>query len=115
MMKRISRDIISGAVTSIPLILFGVLVSYVVLNDKETLDLTLFILGAIPIVLFLPGVFSKSASGALHTPKVIFRKVDTLEKKDISNQENTADDSKFVTPFSLVTAGVITWLVGVIV
>lgn len=44
--------------------------------------------GTIPIVVFLPSVFSQSKSGALDTPKVIFRKVETLGKKEKQETES---------------------------
>jgi hypothetical protein len=62
------------------------------------------VLGAIPIVVFLPSVFSQSRSGALHTPKVIFRKVDTLEKKERKGPAN------IFPALSYILAGVLTWI-----
>lgn len=110
MIKRIFETICFGSIISIPIIVLGALVSNVILGDKNTLDMTLFILGAIPIVIFLPSIFSKSRSGALHTPKVIFRKVDTLKKRGESKQSDIGGQTKIFTPFALVFAGLITWL-----
>lgn len=68
-------------------------------------------LGTIPIVIFLPSVFSKSKSvfsrpisGDIHNPKVIFRKVDSLEKKEKQRAES------IVPVLSYVLAGVIIWI-----
>ncbi len=99
--------------TSILLIVIGFLIANHIIGDPKTLDVTLFILGATPIVIFLPSVFSSSTSGALHTPKVIFRKVDTLERKE-ANSEDTGVKISFSSPLSLVLAGLITWLVGLL-
>ncbi len=79
------NNIINCLARSIPLaaliIIVGYLIVFFILKNPQKTDFTLFVLGAIPIVIFLPSVFSQSKSGALHTPKVIFRKVETLEKK----------------------------------
>jgi len=57
-----------------------------------------FALGAIPIVVFLPSVFSQSKSGALHTPKVIFRKVETLGKKEKQETESIFPALSYLNP-----------------
>lgn len=88
------------------LILTGYLISYVFWANPQQLDLVLFAAGAIPIVIFLPAVFSQSKSGALHTPKVIFRKVETLDKRE--NRET----EKLFPALSYVFAGGLTWLFG---
>jgi hypothetical protein len=67
------------------------------------------VLGAIPIVIFLPSVFSQSKSGALHTPNVIFRKVETLEKKEKQEAEN------ILPALSYVLAGVIIWIFSFVI
>lgn len=95
-------------VRSLPLTFFfvlsGYLISHVILNNPQLLDFILFIIGAIPIVIFLPSVFSQSRSGAIHTPKVIFRKVETLVKR-----ERKEIESNFPA-LSYVFAGALTWL-----
>ena len=104
------RDLINCFVRSIPLTVLiiglGYLIVLFLLKDIQKLDFTLFALGAIPIILFLPSVFSQSRSGALHTPKVIFRKVGTLEKRDKKKTEN------IFPALSYVFAGALTWLFG---
>ncbi len=113
MVQKLFGYIIKGILISIVLIIIGLLITHFILENPSSTDLTLFILGAIPIVLFLPSVLSGSTSGALHTPKVIYRKVDTLERKDIKNFSNDEKIS-FASPPSLVIAGLITWLAGFI-
>lgn len=84
-------------------------ITYYILNSPQKLDFTIFALGAIPIIIFLPSVFSQSKSGALHTPKVIFRKVDTLEKKENKKTES------YLPALSYVLAGAIAWLFGLFI
>lgn len=105
-------NIIYGAIISIALIIIGLLISYVIIGDRTKIDLTLFILGGIPIIFFLPGVFSSSQSGSLHTPKVFFRKVGTLEQSHASERSTTAEKNKFISPAAIVLAGLFTWLIG---
>ena len=61
-----------GILISIVLIIIGLLIVNFIIKNPNSTDITLFILGAIPMVIFLPGVLGSSTSGALHTPKVIF-------------------------------------------
>lgn len=110
-MKRVGiimNKIINCLVRSIPLAALIIIVAYLIvffiLKNPQKTDFTLFVLGAIPIVIFLPSVFSQSKSGALHTPKVIFRKVATLEKKEQRKTEN------IFPALSYVLAGIITWI-----
>ncbi|WP_419174760.1 hypothetical protein [Desulfosediminicola sp.] len=102
------KNIILCLLRSIPLsaliIGFGYLYVFLIIQNPEKLDFTLFVLGSIPIVIFLPSVFSQSKSGCLHTPKVIFRKVDTLEKRGEGKTES------LFPALSYVLAGIITWL-----
>lgn len=87
----------------------GYLIAYYLLKNPQNLDLALFVLGAIPMVIFLPSVFSQSKSGALHTPKVIFRKVNTLEKKEKVEPED------IFPALSYVLSGVLTWTFSLII
>ncbi|WP_136810757.1 hypothetical protein [Desulfosediminicola flagellatus] len=102
------KNIIGCLVRSIPiaaaLISIGYFIVFFILKNTHQLDFTLFVLGAIPIVIFLPSVFSQSKSGALHTPKVIFRKVETLKSKEKHENEN------IFPALSYVLAGVIIWI-----
>lgn len=102
------KHILTNLARSIPLALIIICLSYLfvhfILKDPRKLDFILFTFGAVPIVIFLPSVFSQSKSGALHTPKVIFRKANTLERK-----ENKETDNIFPA-LSYVLAGILTWL-----
>jgi hypothetical protein len=108
-MKKILDCLVRSIPLSIIIIGIGYLIVFIILENKQNLELTLFALGAIPIVIFLPSVFSQSKSGALHTPKVIFRKVDTLEKKESKGTES------IFPALSYILAGVLTWIFSGIV
>jgi len=101
-----------GGIIAIPLIALAVLISRILIGNINSLDFTLFVIGAIPVVVFLPSVFSSSKSGALHTPKVVFRKVETLERRGHKDGRSGKESSNFFSPVSMVLAGLITWLVG---
>jgi hypothetical protein len=107
------KNIFSCFLRSLPLAVITIGIGYLavhfILQDLQKLDVTLFVLGSIPIVLFLPSVFGQSKSGALHTPKVIFRKVETLERKDKKEAES------IFPALTNVIAGVLVWLYGWIV
>lgn len=107
------NKIIGCLARSIPiatlLIIIGYIIVFFILNNPQKIDITLFVLGTIPIVIFLPSVFSQSKSGALHTPKVIFRKVETLEKK-----EKQATES-ILPALSYVLAGAIIWIFSLVI
>lgn len=108
MIKKSSSILISAATISVPLILIAFVISYFV---KYPLGTILFIIGAIPIVIFSPGLFSSSTSGAIHTPKVVYRFVNTLTPNKKTSQ---GDDSrsKFDDSLSWVLAGLILWIVS---
>ncbi len=107
------NKIISSLVRGIPLaaliICLGYLIVFFIVKNPQYLDFTLFVLGSIPVVIFLPSVFSQSKSGALHTPKVIFRKVETLERTGPQKAES------IFPALSYVFAGFITWAFSLIV
>jgi hypothetical protein len=108
-MKKILDCLVRSIPLSIIIIVVGYLIVFIFLKNKQKLDLTLFVLGAIPIIIFLPNVFSQSKSGALHTPKVIFRKVDTLKKKESKGPEN------IFPALSYIFAGILTWIFSLVV
>ena len=105
MIKKSSNVLISAASISAPLILIAFVISYFV---KYPLGTILFIIGAIPIIVFIPGVFSSSTSGAIHTPKVVYRFVNTLTPGKKTSQ---GDDSKSAS-LSWVIAGLILWVIS---
>lgn len=111
MIKKSFEYVIKSITVSILLVVIGFLIAHFIVASPKSTDLTLFILGAVPIVLFLPSIFSNSTSGGLHTPKVMFRKVDTLEKNDAKNRSKE-DKVSFMSPHSLMIAGLLTWLAG---
>ena len=102
-MKNIIDCLIRGILIASIIIGIGYLIVHLLFDDPQKLDLILFILGAIPIIIFLPSVFSQSKIG-LHSPKVFFRRVDTLEKRV------EKDNEKQFPALSYVFAGVLTWL-----
>ena len=108
-MKNIINVFVRSLFIAAVIIGIGYLAVHLFFQDTQKLDITLFILGAIPIVFFLPSVFGQSKSGAIHTPKVIFRKVNTLERKGKKQVES------IFPALSYVIAGVITWLYSWIV
>jgi len=114
------NKVIGCLVRSIPLaaliISIGYLIVFFILKNPQKIEFTLFVLGAIPIIIFLPSVFSQSKSvfsrpisGDIHNPKVIFRKVDTLEKKEKQIAES------IVPALSYVLAGVIIWVFSLVI
>lgn len=106
MLLKIIKIVITAVISSVPLLLVGVLISFLVNDSQKSLDFILFVIGAIPIALFSPGVFSSSKSGALHTPVVIYRLVGTLKpgKKHTSDRGMGAG---FTSSLNLVLAGAI--------
>ena len=112
MTGRAAKIIISAILSSILLLLIGLLVSLVLSNAQKSLGLIYFIIGAIPLVIFLPGLFGGRKSGAIHTPKVIYRFVNTLGSG--SKASGSGEDSKadFNASLSWVLAGLIVWVVS---
>jgi hypothetical protein len=71
------------------------------------------VIGAIPIFFYLPCLFTRSTSGSIHTPKVIYRLVGTLDKKKKNLQNGTTTgQANVVSSLSIVLAGVILWAVS---
>jgi hypothetical protein len=103
-MKNIIGCLVRSILIAVILISLGYFIAFFILKSPQKLDFTLFALGSIPIVIFLPSVFSQSKSGALHTPNVIFRKVETLERKEKQKSEN------IFPALSYVLAGVLIWV-----
>ena len=112
MIGKIFKILISAALSSLLLIIVGYLVSFLFSDSQKSLGLILFVVGAIPMVIFLPGLFGGGKSGAIHTPKVIYRVVNTLSPHNKSSQ--TGDDSRanFNASLNWVLAGVIVWIVS---
>ncbi len=116
MIKKSSNVLISASTISVPLILIAFVISYFV---KYPLGTILFIIGAIPIVIFSPGLFSSSTtvftrltSGDIHNPKVVFyRCLDALTPNKKTSQSDDSR-SRFNDSLSWVIAGLILWIVS---
>lgn len=112
MITKTLKVVIIAAITSLPLLILGLIISFFFTESLESLSFILFVIGAIPIVLFSPGLFSRSTSGAIHTPKVIFRLVDNLKPKKETESEGNDPESHFRSSLNLVLAGFILWIIS---
>ena len=104
---------IFAAISSIPLIVAGLLISRFMVGPQQPADSTLFIVGAIPIILFLPGLFSHASSGVLHTPRVVYRMLDTLSRK-LGHHPDPVPNELTVS-LAMVMAGLMVWLIGAVI
>ena len=111
MSGRALKIIITAGLTSLILIVMGLLASFFLSDTEKSLGLILFVIGAIPLVIFSPGLLGGGKSGAVHTPKVIYRFVNTLtpDRKTSSGDQSSAD---FDASLSWVLAGLIVWVVS---
>jgi hypothetical protein len=131
------KILFTAILIALPLLLLSYAISYFI-KDSTKSDLILFLVGAILIVSFGPGIFTRSTSGALHTPKVIWRLVGSSNQNEdgshsgallptpqiiyrlvgSSNQnknesQNGVDQkTSFAASLSLVLSGVILWAVS---
>jgi hypothetical protein len=112
MTGRAAKIIISAILSSLLLLLIGLLVSLVVSRLKDSLGLVYFIIGGIPLVIFSPGLFGGGKSGAIHTPKVIYRFVNTLGPGPKASQPGEDSNADFNASLSWVLAGLIVWAVS---
>jgi len=112
MIEKVFKILFFAVLSSLPLLLIGYILSRFFAKSTESLGIILFIIGAIPLVLFSPGLFSGSTSGAIHTPKVIYRLVDTLtpHNKRYSNSEDPKSNFNF--SLNWVLAGLLLWIVS---
>ena len=111
MSGRALRIIITAALTSLALIVIGLLVSFILTDAEKSLGLILFVIGAIPLVIFSPGLLGGGKSGAVHTPKVIYRFVNTLTP-DRKTSSGAQSSTEFDASLSWVLAGLIVWVVS---
>ena len=125
---------------ALPLLLLSYAISYFARDSTISPNLILFIVGAIPIVSFFPGLLARSTSGALRTPKVIWRLVGSSNQNEngshsgalfipqviyrligsahqIKNEPHSglAKKANFASSLSLVLSGVILWAVSFLV
>ena len=112
MTGRAAKIIISAIISSLVLLLIGLLVSFVFANSQKSLGLIYFIIGAIPLVIFSPGLFGGGKSGAIHTPKVIYRFVNTLGPGPKASQSGEDSNADFNASLSWILAGLIVWVVS---
>ena len=112
MTGRAIRIIISAVLSSLLLIAIALLISFIFSDSQKSPGLIFFIVGAIPLVIFSPGLFGGGKSGAIHTPKVVYRFVNTLapDKKRSSDGDDSQAD--FNASLSWVLAGLIVWAVS---
>lgn len=106
------KVVFTAILISLPLFVISVAISYFFTSSMKTLGFVLFVIGAIPVFLYSPSLFSKSTSGSLHTPKVIYRLVGTLDRKE--NQSHNIDErrSHITSSLSIILSGVILWIVS---
>ena len=129
------RILFTSILIALPLLLLSYAISYFIKDSTKSLDLILVIVGAIPIVLFVSEIFTRSTSGALHTPKVIwrlvgssnqnedgthsgailptpqiiYRLVGSTNQKKNESQNGVDQKTSFAASLSLLLSGVILW------
>jgi len=112
MTGRAVKIIISAVLSSLLLLLAGLLISFIFSNSQKSLGLIYFIVGALPLVIFAPGLFGGGKSGAIHTPKVIYRFVNTLGPAKKTSQSGDDSSANFNASLSWVLAGLIVWVIS---
>ena len=112
MIGKTVRILIFVALASLVLIAVGLLVSYLFAESQNSLGLIFFVIGAIPLVIFLPGLLGGGKSGAIHTPKVFYRLVNTLSPDNKSYQDGDESRANFNASLIWVLAGAIVWVVS---
>jgi hypothetical protein len=106
---------LTAVLISLPLFVISFVISYFFTSSIKTLGFVLFVIGAIAVFFYLPGLFSKSTSGALHTPKVIYRLVGTLDRKESNTQDSDERRSHIASTLSIILAGIILWIVSFLI
>lgn len=109
MISKIAKTILSSVILALVLLLTGLMISFFINSQHSHLSTILFIIGGIVIVIFSPGLFRSSSSGALHTPVVVYRLVNTLSRRGDGGKSDANTFSHFFSSLSLVLAGVILW------
>ena len=108
-MIKILKILLATVISSLLFLVLGFIISSVIDSPKGSLGTVLFIIGGVLIVFFSPGLFSNSSSGALHTPVVVYRLVNTVSKKSNKDMNSDGALSYFFSSLSLVLAGVMLW------
>lgn len=112
MIKRMVKALLSAGLLAVLLVVIGLFISYIFIGSLKYLSIILFVLGAIPIVVFSSGIFGRSASGAVHTPKVIYRVVATLTPKKYSSYDTAEAISNLSSTLTWIITGMIVWLIS---
>ena len=112
MIKRILKSLLFASLFAVFLLVTGLFISYVFIGSLNYLSIILFVLGAIPIVVFSSGLLSRSRSGAVHTPKIIYRFIGPLTPKKDSSQDSGEAISNFTSTLNWIIAGGIVWLIS---
>ena len=132
------KILFTAILIALPLLLLSYAISYFIKDSAISLDLILFIVGAILIVVFGSEIFTRSTSGALHTPRVIWRLVGSSNQNEdgshsgallpmpqiiyrlvgSSNQNKNETQSgvdpqtSYAASLSLILSGIILWAVS---
>ncbi len=131
------KILFTAILIALPLLLLSYAISYFIKDSTKSIDLILFIVGAIPIVSFGSGIFIRltnvalhtpiaiwrlvgfsnqkedgSHSGALLTPKVIYRLVGSSNQNKNESQSGVDKKTNFAASLSLVLSGVILWAIS---
>ena len=113
MFKLVLKILTTALLASALLIALTLFISHYLMSRADSVELVSFIVGGFPIVIFLPGVFSKAASGALHTPRVIFRKAESPGGQAPDPRTGAGGDGlDAATSLGLALAGFLTWVAG---
>lgn len=108
-MVKILQILLAAAILSLLFLVLGLGVSFFIDGAQGSLSTVLFVIGGILIVFFSPGLFSSSSSGALHTPVVVYRLVNTLTRKGNTSRNNNDRTTIYFSSLNLVLAGLILW------
>ena len=110
MLISLIRVVLIATLVCLSITVLGLLIAY---RLDGASGLIFFILGAIPVALFLPGLFSHASSGVLHTPRVVYRMLDTLSRK-LGHHPDPVPNELTVS-LAMVMAGLMVWLIGAVI
>ena len=111
-MKNYFVSFVKSVPLAVMIIGVGYLLAYFILNDPQKLNTILFVLGSIPIVVFLPSRLFGYSRGVLFIPQMIYsefrRTDDALEQKNYKNETSFQS-------ITYIMAGVLTLLFSSII
>lgn len=114
MLKILLKIAISSILHALALIIVGYGISVFFTEHPKSLDFILFLIGALPIVFFTSGIFTKSTSGAVHSPdrfyELIRIRATFQSKKNSQEYERNRTGKAYY--LSLVLSGIIVWIVS---